>query len=243
MTHSAAGLQGPGRTGFGPAVEDGPPEPRRRIAPPETDPIMSLARPRSVLSAACLSGLAAVALAGTAAQAEVREQRPPCTPGATANCLPLVITLAAPDGWREDFAESARRGIQLFLPKGSSFRDAPALIYAKVRPNASGADLKGWLANSNAKWIAAHPDARIEPVETVAARPGIGTVAIERYISPSLRDQPAELSATFFESAPDGRSYSVQLVLSGLSDKAIAGAVPAFKAMLSSYAGATATKP
>ncbi|MBT9288204.1 hypothetical protein [Prosthecodimorpha staleyi] len=204
---------------------------------------MSLARPLSVLTATCLSGLAAATLAGTAAHAEVREQRPPCTPSATASCLPLTITLAAPDGWREDVAESGRRGVQVFLPKGSSFRDAPALIYAKVRPNASGVDLKAWLANSNAKWVVAHPDARIEPIETVAARPGIGTVAIERYVSPSLRDQPAELSATFFESAPDGRSYSVQLVLSGLSEKAVAGAVPAFKAMLASYAGANPTRP
>lgn len=204
---------------------------------------MSLAHPLSVLSAACLSGLAVATLAVPTVHAEVREQRQPCTPSATVSCLPLTITLAAPDGWREDVAESGRRGVQLFLPKASTFRDAPALIYAKVRPNASGVDLKAWLANSNAKWVAAHPDARIEPVETVAARPGIGSVAIERYISPSLRDQPAELSATFFESAPDGRSYSVQLVLSGLSDKAIAGAVPAFKAMLSSYAGANATKP
>lgn len=180
--------------------------------------------------------LALSALAAPAA-AEISEAEGWCIQGnQIGSCGDYRISMKPPAGWHGDEAESKRRGVQLFIPDGKVFGDAPALIYAKIRPNTSGADLEAWLKASNARWTGAHPDARIDRVKEVAGRSGIGLVVVERYTTPSLKNQPVEMSATFAESDAKGNPFVVQVVLSGLGEKAVTAAEPAFLAMIRAYA-------
>lgn len=195
---------------------------------------MSIAR----LSPA-LAGLAAALALAAPASAEILSAETFCVQkGRIGDCGDRTVGMAPPAGWHADAAESARRGVQIFLPDGRSFGDAPALIYAKVRPNTSGLALDAWLANANARWKAAHPDAEILRVKDVAARAGIDRVVVERYTTPSLKNQPSELSATFAEADAQGRPHMVQVVLSGLGADAVEAAVPAFLSMIEAYAKA-----
>ncbi len=72
--------------------------------------------------------LAATLLAGTA-QAEVQKFVTSCNGKL---CPFFHIALTPPDGWVIDQEATDKNKVQIMVPKGKTFGDAPALIYVQV---------------------------------------------------------------------------------------------------------------
>ncbi len=63
----------------------------------------------------------------------------------------IVSAIAVPDGWAEHKEASQELGVQMLAPKGQSFDEAPAKIYALVRYNPAKQPVAEIVLSANTK--------------------------------------------------------------------------------------------
>ena len=140
-----------------------------------------------------------------------------------------------PEGWTVDREVGANRGIEVYLPAGKRFGDAPVLIFGEARPNPGRTPLAEWVANSDRKWIAMQRDAKVVDLPSDGLGAGKREVLVHRYENPAMKNQPIEVIAYFAEDDAAGNSFVIRLTLSGLRAKAIEEARGVFDSVLHSY--------
>jgi hypothetical protein len=150
-------------------------------------------------------------------------------------CPVFRPSFKAPEGWSVDKKTGAQRGIEIFLPDGATFGEAPALIFGEARYNGEKLPLAEWIANSDKKWIGAQPGSKVIALPAGDLGAGKREVILHRYENPKLKHQPIELIAYFAEDDADGNSFVVRLTLSGLAERDVAAARPVFESVLKSY--------
>ena len=124
--------------------------------------------------------------------------------------------LTPPDGWVIDKQASKKNKVQIMVPKGKTFANAPALIYVQVFYHA---DKQQSLANfagvSNGRWRAAVKDAKVSELPTIGranGKPGYLRFAFE---NPSKTQQAYEIGAFGIDSDKDGNEFVLDVVMTG----------------------------
>jgi hypothetical protein len=176
--------------------------------------------------------LATVLFAGTA-QAEVQKFMHQC---GSKLCPSFQIVLTPPDGWVIDKAASDENRVQIIVPKGTDFSDAPALIYVQVYYHR---DIQQSLSNfaeiSNARWKAHVNDAKISAqpaIERANGKPGFLRFAFE---NPSKKQQAYEFGAFGIDGDKDGNEFVLDVVMTGLDKAALDHAEKDYIAFLKAH--------
>jgi hypothetical protein len=135
-------------------------------------------------------------------------------------CPYFHIALTPPPGWVLDARATWHNKVQIIVPQGTTFDNAPALIYVQVFYHR---DKKQSLADfarvSNARWRAEVKDAKITALPAVKranGKPGFLRFAFE---NPSKKQQAYELGAFGIDSDKDGNEFVLDVVMTG-ADKA-----------------------
>ncbi len=164
------------------------------------------------------AALAAALLAGAPnASAEVQKFVAYCN-GQLCPYYQLVLT--PPDGWVIDKEATAQNKIQMIVPKGMDFGNAPALIYVQVFLHRDKQQpLEDFARVSNERWLAGVKGARITPlppVERANGKPAFLRFAFE---NPNNKQQAYEVGAFGIDADNDGNEFVLDVVMSGRAQK------------------------
>lgn len=170
------------------------------------------------------------------AQAEIKKRAKLCDGGDISKLCPFFLpSFKVPDGWIRDERKGNQLGVDLFLPTGKNFGNAPALIYADARPLGDGVTLEQWVNSSDEKWKNAGTGATVSSLSPSEFDVGKPELLFRRYENKALKSQPSEIIAYFVEQDEQKHSYVVRLVVSGLSEKDVSEASKTFAVMLKAY--------
>ena len=186
-------------------------------------------RPSASILVATMAGLAASMPAG----GEITKLLLQCKEGKL--CPAYRASITAPEGWNFDRDAERRLNLQVLVPKGSSFDDAGAVIYATVTYNPKNRSVADYIADDQAKWRAKAADVKIAPLADVPRAGGREAFRLYLYEMPSSSVQPFERVATATDSDKDGNGFLVGIVLSAKSMAALNEAEPAYLAVLKAY--------
>jgi hypothetical protein len=172
---------------------------------------------------ALLALAAALALAGAlvrSAHAEVKKYVEIC--GGQQLCPHFQLVLTPPDGWVIDEAATKENKVQMLVPKGKTFGNAPALIYVQVLYHRDKQEtLDAFAKLSNDRWLADVPNAKITPlaaVDRINRKPGFLRFAFE---NPSNAQQAYEVGAFGIDGDTDGNEFVLDVVMTGATKAAL----------------------
>jgi hypothetical protein len=156
-------------------------------------------------------------LVAAPAQAEVRKFMNTCDGKL---CPYYELALTPPDGWTLDRDASKKNKVQIMVPKGKNYANAPALIYVQVFYHRDKQQtLENFAEVSNGRWQAHVKDAKVTELAAVAranGKPGFLRFAFE---NPSKKQQAYELGAFGIDGDSDGNEFVLDVVMTG-GDKA-----------------------
>lgn len=182
----------------------------------------------TLIAAVC----AVVGMANPAA-AEIEKFMNPCDSGV---CAFFRASTTVPDGWVEDAEATRELRVQMLLPKGQDFDEAPAKIYTLVRYNAGRklqvADI---VKDTYADWGRRAKAAKPEKLADVARADGKPAFVSHRFEAPRLKEQGFERTSITTDTDKDGNSFFVIVVLSANSRDAFVRAEGAYNSILKSY--------
>lgn len=182
----------------------------------------------TLIAAVC----AVVGMANPAA-AEIEKFMNPCDGGV---CAFFRASTTVPDGWVEDAEATRELRVQMLLPKGQDFDEAPAKIYTLVRYNAGRklqvADI---VKDTYADWGRRAKAAKPEKLADVARADGKPAFVSHRFEAPRLKEQGFERTSITTDTDKDGNSFFVIVVLSANSRDAFVRAEGAYNSILKSY--------
>jgi hypothetical protein len=187
----------------------------------------------NVLRRASMLVAMATGLASAPAGGEITKLLLQCREGKL--CPAFRASIAAPQGWSFDRAAERRLNVQVLVPKGRTFEDAGAVIYATVTYNPKHRSVADYIADDQAKWRAKAADVKIAPLPDVPRAGGKEAFRLYHYEMPSSTVQPFERVASALDSDKDGNGFLVGIVLSAKSMAALSEAEPAYLAVLKAY--------
>jgi hypothetical protein len=187
----------------------------------------------NVLRRASMLVAMAAGLASAPAGGEVTKLLLQCKEGKL--CPAYRASITAPQGWTFDRDAERRLNVQVLVPKGSTFDDAGAVIYASVTYNPKNRSVADYIADDQAKWRAKAADVKIAALDDVPRASGKEAFRLYHYEMPSSTVQPFERVATAIDSDKDGNGFLVAIVLSAKSMAALSDAEPAYLAVLTAY--------
>ena len=177
--------------------------------------------------------LAAIALcAETSARAEVKKFMNICD-GKMCPYYEAMLTL--PEGWVEDKAATKQNKVQVIVPKGKNFGNAEALIYIKVSQQDKDRTLDELARTSQEQWRKSVPDSKISKLPDVKRANGRQAFVSARYENPSVPQQAYEIVSFAMDTDTDGNTFSLMVVMTGRSKKALDQAQKPYQALLSTH--------
>jgi hypothetical protein len=128
--------------------------------------------------------------------------------------------LTPPEGWVVDQDASKKNKVQIMVPKGRNFGDAPTLIYVQVFYHRDKQQsLENFAEISNGAWRAHVNDAKISELPAVARTNGKAGFLRFAFDNPSNKQQAYELGAFGTDNDNDGNEFVLDVVMTG-ADKA-----------------------
>lgn len=140
-----------------------------------------------------------------------------------------------PPGWIVDEKSGFDKGIDIFLPPGKTFGNAPVLIFGEARPNSGKTPLATWVRVSDERWAKVSNELKVTELPSLDLGAGKREVIVHRYENPALRDQPYEIIGYFAEDDSDGNSFVIRLTLSGFKADELEKARGVFDDLLKNY--------
>jgi hypothetical protein len=163
--------------------------------------------------------LVALVIATPSAQAEIRKLMT-SSDGRLTPSFELILT--PPNGWIEDEEASRANGVQMLVPKGRTFHNAPAVIYVKVSHRRDKEQtVQQFVDNSQRRWREHVPDSKIAKLPDVARASGQPAYLSYRYENPSRPQQRFEAVSFGLDSDKDGNDFFVMVAVTGKDRKAI----------------------
>jgi hypothetical protein len=151
-------------------------------------------------------------------------------------CPYFRFVLTPPDGWVVDEEATNKNKVQILVPKGKTFGNAPALIYVQVFFHRDKQQsLADFAEVSNGRWRAEVKDARISALPEIKranGKPGFLRFAFE---NPSKAKQAYELGAFGIDGDKDGNEFVLDVVMSGLNKAAVDAAEKDYVAFLKAH--------
>ncbi len=186
---------------------------------------------------AALAAFSIATLAASPAHAEVKKFMSMCggSPQGLQLCPHYQVALHAPDGWQEDEAAGKKNRLQIVVPKGKTFGDAPALIYFKVSLRQKDRSIEDFIKLSHEHWMKSVPDAKIVRLGEVERTNGKPAFMSYRFDNPSKPQQAAEIVSYGFDADTDGNDFVLMVVMTGHEKKALDQADQPYKALLRAH--------
>lgn len=150
-------------------------------------------------------------------------------------CPNYQLVLKGPDGWQVDKAASEKNKVQMIVPKGTTFGDAPALIYVKVSLRRKDEPIDKFIEMSHVRWKESVPDAKITRLGETERTNGKAAFVTYRFDNPSRPQQTAEIVSYGFDADNDGNEFVLMVVMTGREKKALDQADKPYKALLRAH--------
>lgn len=175
----------------------------------------------------------ATVVTAPSAHAEIRGVVEHCSGGKLCPWFQPVLT--PPAGWAEDDRTAHEHRLAVLVPKGKTFRSAPARIYGKAFFNGENLSVGERVRISNEKWKAMSPNASVERLADVSRGEGRPAFQLYRYTNPYRTRQAAELTAFGEEQQDNGNRFGVLIVLTATTAKDLAANEPAYRTLLERF--------
>ena len=137
-----------------------------------------------------------------------------------------------PKGWSEDQSASRKTGLPIYVPTGSSFANAPALMYVKVTYNSDLRTMDKFVEVAHEQWKASTVDVKIDAMSDERRSNIDRPYRIYHFVNPSMPQQAYELMAYGEDQDGDGNRYFVMIGLSAATQTAIDKAETSFRKAL-----------
>lgn len=145
------------------------------------------------------------------------------------------LKFTPPEGWVQDPKATQENGMPIFVPKGKTFGDAPALIYIRVSYNADKRPMEKFIEVAHERWKNAVKDTRIDKLADEKRANGKADFRIYHFVNPSKPQQAYELMAYGEDADKDGNSYFLMIALTAAAQKAIDSAEADYRASLRAH--------
>ena len=177
--------------------------------------------------------VALVAAAPGPAQAEVLKFMRMC-PGQKL-CPFYELVLKPPPNWIQDQAATKQNGVQVMVPRGKNFGNAPALMYVKISSRQDNQPLEEFVRNSQQRWRESVGDTKIERIADIDRSGGQPAYLSYRYENPSQPQQRFEAVAFGIDRDKEGNDFFVMVALTGRHKAEIDRAMAAYTAFLKAH--------
>ena len=151
-------------------------------------------------------------------------------------CPYFQLTLTPPDGWVVDPEATQKNKVQILVPKGKNFGNAPALIYVQVYFHR---DKQQSLANfaeiSNDGWRNNVKDAKITALPEIKRANGKAGFLRFAFENPTNAQQSYEVGAFGIDGDKDGNEFVLDIVITGLNRAAVDAAEKDYVAFLKAH--------
>jgi hypothetical protein len=145
-----------------------------------------------------------------------------------------TLAFTPPKGWAEDAGATAKFGVPIYLPNGTGFGDAPALMYVRVSYNSDRRSLEKFISVAHERWVAEAPGATITMEPDQSRISGGPDFKIYRFYNPGKPQQAYELMAYGEDKDADGNAFVLMIGLSSATRSALDKAAKDFRAGLHS---------
>jgi hypothetical protein len=184
------------------------------------------------IRSAFVAAVAALSLLAAPAKAEIEKFMNDCDGKL---CAFFRASLTIPEGWVEDKEASSALGVQMLLPKGQAFENAPAKIYALVRYNKAKQPLSTFKQAAYRDWHERSKKAKVAKLPDVARANGKPAFERHQFEAPELSEQGFEEVALGADGDKDGNDFVITLCLSANTREAFKAAEPAYLSILKAY--------
>jgi hypothetical protein len=151
-------------------------------------------------------------------------------------CPYFELATTPPEGWVLEKEATKENGVQMFVPKGTNFHSAEALIYIKVLPQQGEANsIEEFVKVSQDGWRNSVPDTKITKMPEVARKNGKAAFQPYQYENPSQPQQAFEYVAFGEDTDPEGNKYFAMVVITGRDRKQIEKAGAPYRAFLGAH--------
>lgn len=179
-----------------------------------------------ILSLFCLAAFV------TSAPAEVEKFMRPCDGKL---CPYFRLKFTPPAGWVEDTEATKENGLPIYVPKGMSFADAPALMYIRVSYNNDKRSMKKFIEVAHERWRQAEKQSKVDKLASEKRASGKPDFQIYHFYNPSRPQQAYEMIAYGEDTDKDGNSFFLMIGLTGAEQKSLDTAETAFRAGLHAH--------
>lgn len=173
------------------------------------------------------------ALSATPAQGEVLKFLRMCPEQKL--CPYYELVLEPPKDWIEDKEASKQNGVQMMVPRGRNFGNAPALMYVKISSRPDNQSVEDFVRVSQERWRRSVRDTKIEKIADVERTSGQPAFVSYRYENPSQPQQRFEAVSFALDKDKDGNTFFVMVALTGKDKKAIDQAMGAYNEFLKAH--------
>jgi hypothetical protein len=151
-------------------------------------------------------------------------------------CPFFRASLTVPAGWVENKEATRALHVQMLLPQGQEFEDAPAKIYAMVRYNRQGKQtIADMVKDTLDDWKQRAKSAKTAKLPEIARDGGKPAFVSQAFEAPRLKEQGFERVSITTDTDKDGNAYFVVIVLSANSRAAYEKSEAAYNSVLKSY--------
>jgi hypothetical protein len=145
------------------------------------------------------------------------------------------LKFTPPQGWVQDAKATQENGMPIYLPKGKTLGDAPALMYIRVSYNADKRSMEKFIEVAHERWKNAVKDSKIDKLADEKRANGKTDFQIYHFVNPSKPQQAYEVMAYGEDSDKDGNSYFLMIALTAAAQKAIDAAEADYRAGLRAH--------
>jgi hypothetical protein len=150
-------------------------------------------------------------------------------------CPFFRASVTVPQGWVEDAEATRELGVQMMLPKGHDFENAPAKIYVLVRYNKDKKPVSAITQDTYRDWKNRAKNAKVSKLPETARANGKSAFERHQFEAPKLEEQGFETTALAADTDKDGNAYVVVVCLSANTREAFKSAEAAYLSILKAY--------
>jgi hypothetical protein len=131
------------------------------------------------------------------------------------------LKFTPPQGWIQNAKATQENGMPIYVPKGKTFGDAPALMYIRVSYNSDKRSMEKFIEVAHERWMNAVKDSKIDKLAAEKRANGKADFQIYHFVNPSKPQQAYEVMAYGEDTDKDGNSYFLMIALTAAAQKAI----------------------
>jgi hypothetical protein len=172
-------------------------------------------------------------LVPTSAAAEVKKFMQICD--GQRLCPFYRLALTPPKDWVVEEAASKQYNMQMLVPRGLTFGNAPAVIYVKVSLRDKDQSLDEFVRVSQERWRRSVRDTKIDKQPDIERANGQPAYLSFRYVNPSRPQQAFEAVSFAHDKDSDGNEFTLMVVVTGSKKDAIDKAMTPYQAFLKAH--------